>query len=423
MIYPASHYVATAEIIQTAIVGIQQELQERIQTFRQAEKLLEAQRIEQRTMYDIEMMGEMGFCHGIENYSRWLDGRAEGETPSTLFDYFPEDLLVVIDESHISVPQIGGMFRGDRARKETLVEFGFRLPSALDNRPLRFEEWEARAPQRIYVSATPAQYELEQSGGVVVEQIIRPTGLTDPQVTVKPAAGQVDDLLEEVRSCAENGQRVLVTTLTKRMAEELTDYYSELGVRVRYLHSDIQTFERMTLIRELREGVFDVLVGINLLREGLDIPEVSLVAILDADKEGFLRSTRSLIQTIGRAARNAEGRVILYADVRTKSIQETLDETSRRRQVQEQYNRENGITPTTIVKRISDLRDSVWEKDYGTESDAGKPESGIPTHEIPALIESLRREMREAARELEFERAADLRDRIQELETERLRVG
>jgi excinuclease ABC subunit B len=423
LIFPASHYVATDSILRAAIEGIQQELQERIQFFRKADKLLEAQRLEQRTMYDIEMLGEMGFCHGIENYSRWLDGRAEGETPSTLYDYFPEDLLVVLDESHISVPQVGGMFRGDRSRKETLVEFGFRLPSALDNRPLRFEEWEARAPQRIYVSATPADYELEQSKGVVVEQIIRPTGLTDPQVSVRAAAGQVDDLLEEIRSCAEKGQRVLVTTLTKRMAEELTDYYSELGVRVRYLHSDILTFERMELIRELREGEFDVLVGINLLREGLDIPEVCLVAILDADKEGFLRSTRSLIQTIGRAARNVEGRVILYADQQTRSIRETLSETNRRRETQERYNAEHGITPTTIVKRISDMRDSVWEKGYGSESEEANPESRIPLHEIPALIESLQREMREAARELEFERAADLRDRIQELESERLRVS
>ena len=423
MIYPASHYVATEKTLRRAIVGIQQELQERIQYFRSADKLLEAQRIEQRTLYDIEMLGEMGFCHGVENYSRWLDGRDEGETPSTLYDYFPDDLLVVIDESHISVPQIGGMYRGDRARKETLVEFGFRLPSALDNRPLCFEEWEKRAPQRIYVSATPADYEFEHSKGVVVEQIIRPTGLTDPQVSVRPAGGQVDDLLGEVRSCAASEERVLVTTLTKRMAEELTDYYSELDVRVRYLHSDIRTIERMEIIRELREGKFDVLVGINLLREGLDIPEVSLVAILDADKEGFLRSTRSLIQTIGRAARNVNGRVILYADTMTNSIRDTLTETNRRRETQERYNAKHGITPETIVKRISSIRDSIWEKDYVNVPASEEAESRIPMHEIPVLIESLRREMREAAGELNFEQAAALRDRIQELEAERLRVS
>jgi len=420
MIYPASHYVATRDAVRTAIEGIQGELQERIQHFRGADKLLEAQRIEQRTMYDIEMLNEMGFCHGVENYSRWLDGREAGETPSTLYDYFPDDLLVVLDESHITVPQIGGMYRGDRSRKETLVEFGFRLPSALDNRPLRSEEWEARAPQRIYVSATPAEYELERSKGVVVEQIIRPTGLTDPRVDVRPAAGQVDDLLGEIRSCVADGGRVLVTTLTKRMAEELTEYYEELGVRVRYLHSDIVTFERMEIIRELREGKFDVLVGINLLREGLDIPEVSLVAILDADKEGFLRSTRSLIQTIGRASRNVNGRVILFADKETPSIRETLAETSRRRDYQQRFNAEHGITPTTIVKRIANMRDSIWERDHVKVPDS-KP--GIPIHEIPELIAGLKREMRDLAKALEFERAAELRDRIEELESERLRMG
>jgi len=420
MIYPASHYVATRDTVRKAIEGIQEELQERIAYFRDAGKLLEAQRIEQRTMYDIEMLSEMGFCHGVENYARWLDGRGAGETPSTLFDYFPDDLLVVLDESHISVPQIGGMFRGDRSRKETLVEFGFRLPSALDNRPLRFEEWEARAPQRIYVSATPADYELEHSKGVVVEQIIRPTGLMDPKVEVRPAAGQVDELLAEIRGCVAAGGRVLVTTLTKRMAEELTEYYDELGLRVRYLHSDIRTFERMEIIRELREGVFDVLIGINLLREGLDIPEVSLVAILDADKEGFLRSTRSLIQTIGRAARNVDGRVILFADQQTDSIRETLTETNRRREHQRLFNEAHGITPTTIVKRIANLRDSIWERDH-VEVPSEAPR--IPAHEIPELVEGLKREMREAAQALEFERAAELRDRIEELESERLRVG
>jgi len=420
MIYPASHYVATRDTVRTAIEGIQDELQQRIQYFRAAGKLLEAQRIEQRTLYDIEMLDEMGFCHGVENYSRWLDGRAAGETPNTLYNYFPDDLLVVLDESHITVPQIGGMFRGDRSRKETLVEFGFRLPSALDNRPLRFEEWELRAPQRIYVSATPAEYELERSKGVIVEQIIRPTGLTDPQVDVRPAAGQVDDLLGEIRSCVAAGGRVLVTTLTKRMAEELSEYYEELGLRVRYLHSDIGTFERMEIIRELREGSFDVLVGINLLREGLDIPEVSLVAILDADKEGFLRSTRSLIQTIGRASRNVNGRVILFADKQTDSIRATLAETNRRREHQRRFNVENGITPTTIVKRIANMRDSIWERDH-VEIPDSLPR--IPIHEIPGLIADLKREMREAAKSLEFERAAELRDRIEELESERLRMG
>ncbi|MFP8880385.1 MAG: excinuclease ABC subunit UvrB [Myxococcota bacterium] len=421
MLYPASHYVATDGVLRDAVVGIQQELQERIQHFRKADKLLEAQRLEQRTMYDIEMLQEMGFCHGVENYSRWLDGRSEGETPSTLFSYFPDDLLVVLDESHISVPQIGGMFRGDRARKDTLVEFGFRLPSALDNRPLRMDEWEARAPQRIYVSATPADYEFEHSGGVIVEQIIRPTGLMDPEVEIRPAGGQVDDLLAEIGLVVAAGERVLVTTLTKRMSEELTDYYAELGIKVRYLHSEIQTFERMEIIRELREGVFDVLVGINLLREGLDIPEVSLVAILDADKEGFLRSQRSLIQTIGRASRNANGRVILYADQQTNSIRNTVAETARRRDVQREYNAENGITPTTIVKRIVNMRDSIWEKDYAPLPK--EAESRIPIHELSEFIDSLRREMKQSAADLEFERAADLRDRIAELEAERLRVG
>jgi excinuclease ABC subunit B len=425
MIYPASHYVATDAILKRAVAGIRVELQERLQHFREKSQLHEAQRREQRTMYDLEMLEEMGVCHGVENYSRWLDGRAPGETPYTLYDYFPDDLLVVLDESHISVPQIGGMFRGDRARKETLVEYGWRLPSALDNRPLRFEEWEERARQRIYVSATPADYELAKSGGVVVEQIIRPTGLVDPKVEIRPAAGQVDDLLGELRARIEAKERVLVTTLTKRMAEELTNYYSELGLAVRYLHSEVLTLERMELIRELREGKFDVLVGINLLREGLDIPEVSLVAILDADTEGFLRSTRSLIQTIGRAARNVNGQVILYADKQTNSIRETLRETDRRREIQEAYNVEHGITPRTITKRISSLRESIWEKDYVTvpaEGSAAERE-GIPAHELPRLIDALRREMREAAKELEFERAAELRDRIQALEGERLRLS
>ena len=423
MVYPASHYVANDAVIRRAVSGIRDELQERLAHFRDNQKLLEAQRLEQRTLYDLEMLEEMGFCHGVENYSRWLDGREAGQTPYTLYDYFPDDLLVVLDESHISVPQIGGMYRGDRARKETLVEFGWRLPSALDNRPLRFDEWEERATQRLYVSATPGDYELERCEGVVVEQIIRPTGLIDPRVEIRPAQGQVDDLLGEIRNRAEAGERVLVTTLTKRMSEELTNYYGELGVRVRYLHSEVQTLERMQIIRELREGQFDVLVGINLLREGLDIPEVSLVAILDADKEGFLRSTRSLIQTIGRAARNAKGTVLLYADKETNSIRETLAETDRRREVQEAYNLEHGITPRTIVKRIADIRDSIWEQDYVTVPAEPPEVERVAEGELPALLDSLRGEMREAAKELDFERAAELRDRIQALESERIRLG
>jgi excinuclease ABC subunit B len=423
MIYPASHYVATQDRIARACDGIRGELQERLAIFQKEGKLLEAQRLEQRTLYDLEMLETMGFCHGVENYSRWLDGREAGQTPYTLHDYLPEDTLIVLDESHVSVPQIGGMYRGDRARKETLVEYGWRLPSALDNRPLRFDEWEVRAKQRIYVSATPADYELERSKGVVVEQIIRPTGLIDPKVEIRPARGQIDDLLGEIRIHVEREERALVTTLTKRMAEELTDYYAELGIRVRYVHSDVKTLERMEIIRELREGKFDVLVGINLLREGLDIPEVALVAILDADKEGFLRSTRSLIQTIGRAARNANGRVILYADRETESIQETLRETERRRARQEEYNELHGITPKTVEKRITSLQDSIWEADYVTvPRSEEKSEPTLPRHEIPALVERLRKEMREAARELEFERAADLRDRIKALEEERLRL-
>ncbi len=423
MIYPASHYVSTQERIKQACEGIRGELAERLQHFRKEGKLLEAQRLEQRTLFDLESLEEMGFCPGVENYSRWLDGRSAGQAPYTLYDYFPEDGLVFLDECHVSVPQIGGMYRGDRARKETLVEYGFRLPSALDNRPLRFEEWETRAKTRVYVSATPAEYELTKSQGVVVEQIIRPTGLVDPQVEVRKAAGQVDDLLGEIRSRAAAGERVLVTTLTKRMAEQLTDYYAEHGVRVRYLHSDIQTIERSEIIRELREGGFDVLVGINLLREGLDIPEVALVAILDADKEGFLRSTRSLIQTIGRAARNVNGTVILYADQETESIRATLAETDRRRDLQLAYNAEHGITPRSVVKRIASLRDSIWEQDYvtvPTREERRSREADVPMHELPLVIAALRAEMKQAAGKLEYERAAELRDRIKSLEAERL---
>ena len=424
LIYPASHYVASDETLRRAITEIRDELRERLGELRREGKLLEAQRLEQRTLFDLEMLEQMGFCHGVENYSRWLDGRAAGESPYTLFDYFPDDLLLFVDESHVSVPQVGAMYRGDRARKETLVEYGFRLPSALDNRPLRFEEWEARVRQAVYVSATPGAWELERCKGVVVEQIIRPTGLVDPKLEVRPASGQVDDLLGEVRERAERGERVLVTTLTKRMAEELSEYFAEHGVRVRYLHSDVQTIERMELIRELRQGVFDVLVGINLLREGLDIPEVALVAILDADKEGFLRSSRSLIQTIGRAARNVNGTVILYADRETDSIRTTIAETARRRALQEAYNAEHGITPRSVVKRISSLRESIWEADYVTVPvPEEKPEAAIPAHELPAQIAALRREMAAAAKALDFERAAALRDRVRSLEAERLGRG
>lgn len=424
MIYPASHYVATQGRIKRAIEGIRTELQERLQHFEREGKLLEAQRLEQRTMYDLEMLEEMGFCHGVENYSRWLDGRDAGQTPYTLYDYLPADTLIVMDESHIGLPQIGGMYRGDRARKETLVEYGWRLPSAMDNRPLQFDEWRERAKSCVYVSATPADYELERCKGVVVEQIIRPTGLMDPKIEVRPASGQVDDLLEAIRLRVDRGERVLVTTLTKRMSEELTEYYAELGIRIRYLHSDVKTLERMEIIRELREGVYDVLVGINLLREGLDIPEVSLVAILDADKEGFLRSTRSLVQTIGRAARNAGGEVILYADKLTESINETIEVTDRRREVQAAYNAEHGITPTTIAKKITSLHDSIWESDYVTvPKSEDNAEPSVPAHELPGLIKALRKDMKAAANNLEFEEAGALRDRINELEERRLRLG
>ncbi len=422
-IYPAKHFITTRPSLVRAVGAIRAELAERLTLLRNAGKLLEAQRLESRTNFDIEMMLEVGTCAGIENYSRHLSGRAEGERPACLFDYFPEDFLVIVDESHVSLPQIRGMYNGDRSRKETLVEYGWRMPSALDNRPLRFDEWEERAGQRIYVSATPANYELERCQGVVVEQIIRPTGLIDPQIEIRPANGQVDDLLAEIQTHVLKEERVLVTTLTKRMAEELTDYYAELGVRIRYLHSDIKTIERMEIIRELREGKFDVLVGINLLREGLDIPEVALVAILDADKEGFLRSARSLIQTIGRAARNVKGRVILYADVETESIRVTIDETTRRRARQEAYNAEHGITPKTIQKRITSLQSSIWEADYVTVPKAGERTAlDVPRHELPRLIEHLRSEMREAARALDFERAAELRDRIKALEAERIKL-
>jgi excinuclease ABC subunit B len=421
-IYPASHYVAGSEILKKAAESIRAELKERLAVLRVEHKLLEAQRLEQRTRYDVELLAEMGFCPGIENYSRHLDGRAPGEPPYTLLDYFPDDYLLVIDESHVTVPQIGGMYRGDRSRKETLVEFGFRLPSALDNRPLNFDEFRGRVHQTIYVSATPGQWEVEHANGCVVEQLIRPTGLTDPEIIVRPARHQVDDLLEEIRLRIAVKERVLVTTLTKKMAEDLTDYLQEVGIRVRYIHSDVETLERVEIIRDLRRGEFDVLVGINLLREGLDLPEVSLVAILDADKEGFLRSERSLIQTIGRAARNVNGTVLMYADRVTDSMRRAIDETNRRRAVQEEYNQKHGIVPQTIQKAIGESLRAVCEADYLTvpvvRETADAP--ALDAADLAERVAHLRKEMREAARQLEFERAAEIRDRIRALETRAL---
>jgi len=415
-VYPGSHYVTTQDNLKRATADIRAELAVTLAELKAQNKLVEAQRLEQRTNFDLEMMEEMGYCQGIENYSRHLTGRKPGEPPPTLMEYLPKDALIIIDESHATLPQVAGMFRGDRSRKETLVKYGFRLPSALDNRPLRFEEYEALPNQRIYISATPAVYEMEKAHGIRVEQIIRPTGLMDPEIEIKSARQQVDDLLEEIRIRVKNEERVLVTTLTKRMAENLTDYYSGLGIRVRYLHSDIHTLERVSIIRDLRLGEFDVLVGVNLLREGLDIPEVSLVAILDADKEGFLRSERSLIQTSGRAARNVNGKVIMYADKITRSIQACLDETKRRRTLQARYNEENNITPETIKKTISNVLGSIYEADYVTipVDTRGK---AIPDREedLPALIKKLTADMKQAAKDLEFEKAAALRDEIKEL--------
>ena len=422
-IYPASHYVTAKEDLERALVGIRAELEDRLALLRREAKLLEAQRLEQRTRYDVELLEEMGFCPGIENYSRHLDGRSPGEPPHTLLDYFPEDHLLFIDESHVTVPQIGGMYRGDVSRKQTLVDYGFRLPCALDNRPLNFAEFEARMGQVVYVSATPAGWELDRAGGRVIEQIIRPTGLMDPRVEVRPARNQVDDLLGEIRARAAAGERVLVTTLTKKMAEDLTDYYQDVGVKVRYIHSDIETIERVEIIRDLRKGVADVLVGINLLREGLDIPEVSLVAVLDADKEGFLRSERSLIQTIGRAARNVNGTVILYADAVTDSMRRAIDETDRRRTLQEEYNREHGITPQTVKKAIQESLIEVCEADYVTIPVAAEGEEEYRTAEdLSRAVARLRREMRDAAKDLDFERAAELRDRLQHLEAREIEL-
>jgi excinuclease ABC subunit B len=424
VIYPASHYVTPQDQLKRAIDAIKEEMEERVRSFKSQGKLIEAQRIAERTLFDIEMLEEMGYCHGIENYSRHLSGRLQGEPPPTLIDYFPKDSLFIIDESHITVPQLIGMYRGDRSRKETLVEYGFRLPSALDNRPLRFEEFERLVPQVVYVSATPAEHEMEKADGRVAEQVIRPTGLMDPEIVVRPAKNQVDDLIGEVRERVDAGERVLVTTLTKRMAEDLTEYLNDLGIRVRYLHADVDTLERVEIIRDLRLGKFDVLVGINLLREGLDIPEVSLVAILDADKEGFLRSERSLIQTCGRAARNANGRVIMYADAVTASMKKAIDETNRRREIQERYNREHGITPQTIRKSISDILTSVYEADYFTVPTVmEKGKEYIPSTELPKIISRLEKEMKGAAKKLEFERAAEIRDRIRRLKDMDLVVG
>jgi len=422
-IYPKSHYVTFPERIGVAIRNIREELKEKMKWFRSRNQLVEAQRIEQRTHFDLEMLEELGYCQGIENYSRHLTGREPGQPPPVLLDYYPEDFLLFIDESHVTIPQLVGMFRGDRSRKQTLVDYGFRLPSALDNRPLMFEEFEKRVHQAVYVSATPGGYEMKKSKGRVVEQIIRPTGLGDPLLEVKPAKNQVDDLLGEIRERVKKKERVLVTTLTKRMAEDLTEYYSDLGVEVKYLHSDIDTLERVEIIRDLRLGEFDVLVGINLLREGLDLPEVSLVAILDADKEGFLRSATSLIQTFGRAARNINGKVVLYADKMTGAMDQAILETDRRRKIQEAYNRTNKITPQSVKKSVKNILASIYEADYFTVPAVSDIEGEyVPLRDIPRTIEKLKREMKEAARRLEFERAAEIRDRIQRLEETELRM-
>jgi excinuclease ABC subunit B len=426
-ISPAKHFLTSEEDLKRAIKDIEQELEERLEYFRNSGKFLEAQRLEQRTRYDIEMMKEIGYCSGIENYSRHLAGRKPGERPECLLDYFPDDYLLVIDESHQTLPQVRAMYNGDRMRKTTLVEHGFRLPSALDNRPQTFDEFESLIPQCIFVSATPGPYELQKSGGVVVEQIIRPTGLLDPPMEVRPVRNQIDDLIAEIRDRAEKQERVLVTTLTKRMSEDLTEYLENIGVRVRYMHSDIDSLERVEILRDLRLGNFDVLVGVNLLREGLDLPEVSLVAILDADKEGFLRSESAIMQIAGRTARNADGRVIMYADRVTDSMQRVLDETSRRRELQTEYNTEHGINPETIRKSMDEILHSTAIADIKARRDekqsrkvklVAEPVLRFMTKEQKAeLIEQLRREMREAAKDLEFERAAQLRDEIQRLES------
>jgi excinuclease ABC subunit B len=422
-IYPGSHYVTPPERLQKAIQSIREESKERVGWFKTQNRHLEAQRLEQRTNFDLEMLQELGYCQGIENYSRHLTGRKPGEPPPTLLDYYPKDYLLFIDESHVTIPQLIGMYRGDRSRKETLVEYGFRLPSALDNRPLMFEEFEKRVQQAIYVSATPSEYEMKKSLGKIVEQIIRPTGLNDPLLEIKPAKNQVDDLLEEIQKRVKKKERVLVTTLTKRMAEDLTEYYADLGIRVKYLHSDINTLDRVEIIRDLRLGRFEVLIGINLLREGLDIPEVSLVAILDADKEGFLRSEKSLIQTFGRAARNVNGQVILYADKMTGAMDQAILETNRRRKIQEEYNRAHRITPQTVKKSVRNILASIYGTDYFTIPAVSDVEEGyVSIKEIPTMIQKLKKEMKETASRLEFERAAEIRDRIHRLEELELKM-
>ena len=419
-LFPNSHWITPRERLEPALAGIETELRERIQYFESLGKTVEARRIEQRTIFDLEMLKEFGYCHGIENYSRHLSGRLPGEPPFTLIDYFPEDFLLVIDESHATVPQIGGMYEGDRSRKQTLIDYGFRLPSALDNRPLKWSEFERRQKQTIYVSATPAAFELGRAKGAVVEQIVRPTGLLDPKMTVRPVSGEVDDLLGEIKKRVKRGERVLVTTLTKKMAEDLTDHYIRLGVRARYLHSDIDTLERVEILRDLRLGLFDVLIGINLLREGLDLPEVSLVAIMDADKEGFLRSERSLIQTAGRTARNVNGEVILYAGTMTASMQKAIDETVRRRRIQEAYNKANGIEPQTVKSKIKDILSSIYERDYFTVRE--EPDIQYEAVSEKALA-ALEKQMREAAQKLEFEKAAALRDKIRAMKQTMLEIG
>ena len=415
-IFPASHYVTSRTTLQKAVETITLELKGRIDYFRRENKLIEAQRIEERTHFDLEMMLELGYCNGIENYSRHLTGRQPGEPPPTLLDYFPKDFLVFIDESHIGVPQVRGMYNGDHARKSTLVEYGFRLPSALDNRPLKFEEFCLRVPQVVYVSATPADYELEKAKDALVELIVRPTGLMDPRIHVRKAEHQVDDLLDEIQKRVQKKERVLVTTLTKRMAEDLTEYYADLGIRIKYLHSDIHTLERMEIIQDLRKGAFDVLVGINLLREGLDIPEVSLVAILDADKEGFLRSGRSLIQTCGRAARNVGGEVIMYAEKTTQAMKAAIDETERRRSIQEEYNKAHHIVPTTIRKTLSSAFDNLHESEAVLSRKVSEPIHTFGEDaDIVKVIRRLEKEMKDAAKDLAFERAAEIRDHIKAL--------
>jgi len=430
-VFPGSHFVTSKDRLQKATDSIKSELSERLETFYGENRLVEAQRLDQRTLFDLEMIQELGYCTGIENYSRHLTGKMPGAPPPNLLDYFADDFLLFIDESHIAIGQLNGMYNGDRSRKQTLVDYGFRLPSALDNRPLRFDEFTKRINQVIYVSATPGSYELEQTDGKVVEQVIRPTGLLDPRIEVRPASSQVDDLLEEIRIRSDRGEAVLVTTLTKRMAEDLTDYYENLDIKVRYLHSDIKTLERIELIRDLRKGEYNVLIGINLLREGLDIPEVSLVAILDADKEGFLRSERSLVQTCGRAARNAEGLVIMYGDTITGSMRYTIDETERRRSIQKEYNEKNGIVPKTIISAVKDtmqqhLHNSGYVADDFHES---LPEAAeeMPlfssVSELEKEISKLEKEMQQAAKELAFEKAADLRDRIKKMRMLEIEIG